>query len=149
MRFLYLCLLYVSASYSQGMYAAKAANCGLLDDNRIRCLSKKRCNWSQGEGKTKGFCTYKNIGINSEELSYYKEGENNKLECHQERKNYKALLDDLIRAKIYNDSNMYKSLEEKIQLKAKDILKIPECTVLEDKIENENSQKSSGDKKNE
>lgn len=105
----------------------KKANCVNYDNNRVRCLAKKRCKWKQGIGKGKGFCIYRKIGLNEFEIQVHQKSQKLKMKCHDERQNYLALKKSLERATIYQDNFAAKSLQEQIRLKEMDIKKVSGC----------------------
>lgn len=105
----------------------KRANCVDYDNNRVRCLAKKRCKWKQGIGKGKGFCIYRDIGLNEAEIQAHQQGQKLKMKCHDERQNYIALKKSLERATIYQDTLAAKNLKEEIRLKEMDIKKVADC----------------------
>jgi hypothetical protein len=105
----------------------KRANCVDYDNKRVRCLAKKRCKWKQGIGKGKGFCIYREIGLNAAEIQVHQQGQKVKMKCYDERQNYIALKKSLERATIYQDILAAKNLKEEIRLKEMDIKKVLGC----------------------
>lgn len=105
----------------------KNANCVEYDNNRVRCLAKKRCKWKPGVGAGKGFCLYQDLLINQDELMLYQEEQKLKIKCADEQNNYKALEQSLERATIYQDTLAIKSLNQKINQQKLEVLKITGC----------------------
>lgn len=116
--------------YSQSVIARRGANCIKFDHQRVRCLAKQRCTWTytdKDEGK--GLCSYQDIKINKPEIVYYKDEIEVRTKCLTMRKEYSAVLNQLIRATVNNDSLKIQEVKVEINLKLKGFEEFKECPI--------------------
>lgn len=108
---------------------SRPADCVSFDNNRIRCLAKKRCNWTYTDARGGGLCTYKDIPENAEEREYYKDVEAKKLKCLALQKKYKEAQSELLRAKIYGNTLVSTQKEKESKQLADEMNALGGCDV--------------------
>jgi hypothetical protein len=108
---------------------AKEINCTNFDNNKVRCLAKKRCRWIDAPGANvdKGLCTYKDIPENQAEMLKYKQVLIDKEKCMKALIQYDTDREMKVRAEVTNDTTSAQYQQERMNKQLAIITSIDGC----------------------
>lgn len=108
---------------------AREAQCPKYENNKIRCLSKKQCEWrdAPGEDVTRGLCLYKDIAENQIEMEKYKSILEFKENCLNLLTKYSDSYDLHLRSQLNNDTSAAAELAKSLEQYEDSILKLKGC----------------------
>jgi hypothetical protein len=128
---------------------SKEINCTNFDNNKVRCLAKKRCRWIDAPGANveKGLCSYKDIAENQEEIQKYKQVLLDKEACMKALVQYDNDREMKVRAEVINDATSVQYQQERMDKQLKIIGSIDGCAEVGGEL-NVKVEKIADDKKN-
>lgn len=108
---------------------AKEINCTNFDNNKVRCLAKKRCRWVDAPGANveKGLCSYKDIPENQAEMLKYKQVLLDKENCMKALIQYDKDREMKVRAEVTNDNTSAQYQQERMNKQLAIITSIEGC----------------------
>jgi hypothetical protein len=108
---------------------ARPAACPEYNDNKVRCLAKKRCRWldAPGENINAGLCLFKKTPENAKEIAQYDKVTKDLEACYLLLTEYQQTRELQIRAEISNDESGSGQLKEKLVQLKEEIIKVDGC----------------------